>query len=316
MRQTVLSTALALLFSTGLFAADSQLMNLVMPDAQMMGGINVTTAKTSPFGQFLLTQIAAQGGQQFETLATLTGFDPRRDLVEVLAASPGSAAGMKNFLVLAKGTFNVSQLTDALLKEGHGTQVTTYQGATIISGSHGKDQGAVAFLGTSIAIAGDPDAVKAAVDRSSRINSVSPALTAKVASLSASQDAWAVSLEAVSAMTSKATTPATGPAAQAAQFLKSIQAANGGIKFGSLIVVTAQAIATDVKSAGALADVVRMFAGLAVLNGQKDSHAAQILQSLQVSTDGVAVNLSLSLAENDAEQLLKLGPQAQTRHGN
>ena len=117
-------------------------------------------------------------------------------------------------------------------------------------------------------------------------------------------------------MTSKATTPATGPAAQAAQFLKSIQAANGGIKFGSLIVVTAQAIATDVKSAGALADVVRMFAGLAVLNGQKDSHAAQILQSLQVSTDGVAVNLSLSLAENDAEQLLKLGPQAQTRHGN
>ena len=308
MRQTVLSTALALLFSTGLFAADSQLMNLVMPDAQVMGGINVTTAKTSPFGQFLLTHIAAQGGQQFETLATLTGFDPRRDLVEVLAASPGSAAGKKNVLVLAKGTFNVSQLTDALLKEGHGTQVTTYQGATIISGSHGKDEGAVAFLGTSIAIAGDSDAVKAAVDRSSRTNSVSPALAAKVASLSASQDAWAVSLEAVSAAT-----PATGPAAQ---FLKSIQAANGGIKFGSLIVVTAQAIATDVKSAGALADVVRMFAGLAVLNGPKDSPAAQILQSLQVSTDGVAVNLSLSLAENDAEQLLKLGPQAQTRHGN
>ena len=78
----MLSTVGALLFSAGLFAADPQLMNLVMPDAQMMAGINVTTAKTSLFGQFLLTQVAATAGTHFEQLAAATGFDPRRDLTE------------------------------------------------------------------------------------------------------------------------------------------------------------------------------------------------------------------------------------------
>ena len=316
MRQTVLSTALAVFFGTGLFAADPQLMNLVMPDAQVMAGVNVTTSKTSPLGQFLLSQIAAQGGDHFEQLTSLTGFDPRRDLVEVLAAMPGNAGGKKGALVLARGTFNVSLLSDALVKAGDGAQVTSYGGATLLTGKAGKNEAAVAFLGTSIAIAGDADSVKAAVDRSAGKNSVSAAMANKVAALSTSQDVWAVSLEPISALAPKADSATAGPAAQAAQFLQSIQAANGGVKFGSLIVLTAQAVASDAKNAGALADVVRMLSSLVALGGQQNSQAAKILQSLQVSTDGNSVNVSLSLAESDAEQLLKMGSQADARRGN
>ena len=32
-------------------AADPQLLNLVMPDAKVLAGVNVDQAKTSPFGQ-------------------------------------------------------------------------------------------------------------------------------------------------------------------------------------------------------------------------------------------------------------------------
>ena len=317
MRQTILSTVGALFLSSGLFAADSQLMNLVMPDAQVMAGLNVTTAKTSLFGQFLLTKLASQGGTQFEALSSATGFDPRRDLVEVLAATRGGA-GQKTGLVLAKGSFNVSQLTDAFSKEGHGAQVSSYGGATLISGKDGKSEGAVAFLGTSIAIAGDLESVRGAIDRSGQNNSVSAELAAKVQTLSGAQDAWAVSLEPVSGLLPKADSGASGPAAQANQILKTILAANGGVKFGSLIVVTAQAVASDAKNAGALADVVRLLAGMAAMAGQQNAQLGQVLQSLQVATDGSAVNVSLSLPETVVEQMLNGagGAQANVRRGN
>jgi hypothetical protein len=322
MRQTILTTVGALLFSTGLFAADAQLLNLVMPDAQVMAGLNVTSAKTSAFGQYLLTRIAARSGNQFDKLSAATGFDPRRDLTEVLAASPGNA-GQKTGLVLAKGTFNVSQLTDAIAKDaaaknGQGPQVTNYGGATLISGN-GKENGAVAFLGTSIALAGDLNSVKAAIDRSTQTNSISPALSAKVQALSAAEDAWAVSLEPISALAPKALAgAAAGPGLQLNQVLNKIQAANGGVKFGSLIVLSAQATATDPASANALADVVRMLAGLLTMNAPKNAQAPQILQSLQVSTDGAILNVSLSVSESDAEQILKMGSpvQGRTRRGD
>jgi hypothetical protein len=317
MRQTILTVG-ALFFSTGLFAADSQLLNLVMPDAQVMAGLNVTTATRSTFGQFLLRQIAARSGAQFDKLSAATGFDPRRDLTEVLAASPGNA-GQKTGLVLAKGNFNVSQLTDAIEKDaaaknGQGPQVTSYNGATLISG---KDNGAVAFLGTTIAIAGDLNSVKAAIDRSARTNSLSSALSDKVKALSG-QDAWAFSLEPISAFAPKAPAGATGPGLQAAQILNKIQAANGGVKFGSLIMLSAQATATDAASANALGDVVRMLAGLLTMNAPKDAPASQILQSLQVSTADAVLNVSLSVSESDAEQLLKMGSPAkgQIRRGD
>jgi hypothetical protein len=303
MRQTILSCVGALVFSSGLFAADSQLLNLVMPDAQVMAGLNVTTAKTSTFGQFLLTQLASREGTQFDKLSALTGFDPRRDLTEVLAASVGTP-GSKSGLILAKGSFNVSQLADAIRKDSPNATVSTYNGATLVTHS-GKDDGAVAFLDTSIAIAGDSASVKAAIDRSNQANSLSPALSAKVQALSASQDAWTVTTQPLSSFAPKADPNVKGPGAQIGQVLKNIQAANGGVKFGSLIVVTAQATANDAANANALADVVRMLAGLATMQAQKNPQITAIVNSLQVSTDGATVNVSLSLPEADAEQLFK-----------
>jgi hypothetical protein len=47
------------------------------------------------------------------------------------------------------------------------------------------------------------------------------------------------------------------------------------------------------------------------MNGPKNAPASQILQSLQVSTDGALLNVSLSVSESDAEQILKMGSPAQ-----
>src|SRR5436305_1895312 len=142
----------ALVLSASAFAADTQLLNLVMPDAQIMAGANVTTAKISPFGQYLLTQIGTndKGLQDF---ISKTGFDPRNDVTEILAASTGNPAAPSG-LILAKGNFDVSRLVAALPAEAS-QQVQQYAGATLISSSEPNTPHAVAFIGTSIAVAGD-----------------------------------------------------------------------------------------------------------------------------------------------------------------
>src|SRR5208283_4149187 len=107
----------------------------------------------------------------------------------------------------------------AALPAGSST-VSTHAGATLVTFTNAKAkvQGAVAFIGSTIAVAGDVASVTAALDRGSASNSIDPALAVQVNALSGSDDAWFVSSVPPSSLL-----PAKVPdqAAQAAQFLAS-----------------------------------------------------------------------------------------------
>jgi hypothetical protein len=305
MRQISIFAGVVLL-SVSAFAADTQLLNLVMPDAQVMAGMNVTTSKISPFGQYLLMQISADD-QGLRDFVSKTGFDPRQDVSEILAASTGNAAAPAG-IVLARGNFNVDSLV-SLISAEHKQQVTTYAGARLITGTDAKDTHAIAFIGTSIAVLGDVASVKAALDRAGSVNSISPALATKVQALSTTQDAWSVSLASIASMIPGGIGPKDGPATQAFQLVRNIQSSSGGVKFGTIIQVTGQAVADTPQNATALADIVRMVAGLVSMTAAQDPHVAsavQMLQSLKVTTDGAAVNISAGFPEAQVEELIKL----------
>src|SRR5215467_2761481 len=113
MRTTCLTAGLTLtvLFSCGVAnAADPGLMNLVMPDASTLAGVNVTNAEITPFGQYVLNQLTLSANDRLQQFITATGFDPRHDVTEILAATSGSL-DKPSGLVMALGTFNVDQLT-------------------------------------------------------------------------------------------------------------------------------------------------------------------------------------------------------------
>ena len=186
MKATLRNTAaLAMVFAGTLPAADSRLLSLVMPDATVIAGVNVTQAKASPFGQYVLTLIAPHE-QQLQALTTLTGFDPRRDVTELLAATnrgTGSAAG----LALVRGTFPVEAITAAAWAAGAATE--TYKDAAILKSPEGL-QG-LAFLDSTLAVFGDVASVKGAIDRQSpEARHLSPAVVSRIAQLSAANDAW------------------------------------------------------------------------------------------------------------------------------
>ncbi|HKD05868.1 MAG TPA: hypothetical protein VKB79_08195 [Bryobacteraceae bacterium] len=315
----------ALVFCAGSgFAADSQLLNLVMPDAQVMAGINVVSAEGSPLGQFLLNKFSATPGNldSLQKFIQETGFDPRTDVTELLAASNGNTTTPTG-LLLAKGNFNVSQFLSVLANDKT-HQASNYGGATLITPTDATQNHAIAFLGTNvatIAIVGDLASVKAAVDRSGSMNSISTSLANQVNSLSTgtgAQDAWSVSVASLGALIPGAigANSQNGVATQTLQLVKNIQSASSGIKFGANVQFTAQAVADTPQNATALADVIKMVTGLISMSaaGQNQDVAviAQLLQSVQVSTSGTAVNIAATIPESQIEAALNAAAEKKT----
>jgi hypothetical protein len=302
MRQ--IAVLLSLCLSGTAFAADSQLMNLVMPDAKVLAGVNATSAVASPLGQFVLTKI----GQLPQGFITATGFNPLQDVSEILAATaadPSNPGG----LVLARGTFPVEKITGTLSGGSSNWQVTTYGGATLMSNTNPKEKvaSAVAFIGSSIAVAGDLASVKAAIDRSGGTNSIDPALAATVNQLSTSEDEWLVSSVSIGSLFPSASADAAkGAAAILLPILQNIQSLNGGVKFGDNVVVSGQAVTNSPQNAAALSAVIKL--GI-TLGGSMVANAAQLVQAVQITTNGSEVDLSLSIPEAQIEALVNSLPE-------
>src|SRR5689334_13574126 len=163
--RAVCPSAAFLLFAGLLPAADPQLVSLLMPDAKVVAGINVEQARNSPLGQFMLAHMQ-RGDEGFAKLAATTGFDPRRDLHEVLMGTIGRPG--QQGLVLARGTFDAARIFAAARLGGH--TVETYNGVDILTGKDDALTHAVTFLDGSIAVAGDLASVHGAVDRHAAAN--------------------------------------------------------------------------------------------------------------------------------------------------
>jgi hypothetical protein len=299
MKPPTLTVATLIVVFAGLApAADPQLVNLVMPDAQVLAGINVDQAKTTPFGQYLLSQIQSQG-LHLGQISGQTGFDPTRDLRELLLASDGTPqAG----LVLARGAFDAQRIQSAGLAGGG--VMESYKSLNILEDP--KRTHAVAFLDATLAVAGDLASVKGAIDRQS-LAAPLPAFIGQVDQWSGADDAWALTTVPLSALKPSAAPVPPNPALQNA--FQSIQQAAGGVKFGTQVVFTAQAQTDTAQNATALANVLQFLSSLAQMQAPPpNAQVGALLQGLAVTSSGSLVNFSLSVAETELEQIMKSRP--------
>jgi len=288
--------------SSFLLAADPALLNLVMPDAQVVAGVNIAKAKTSSFGQFVLRSLPANS--DFDKFVTASGFDPRKDLEEVVMATSG---GHKNGLVVARGTFNAAKIAALAAADGK-HKVTTYNGAQLITSSDPADQGAMAIwqdTAPSLALVGDINTVKSAIDRRKTATALNSVLAAKIAAYSAT-DAWTVSIVPLSSLRAgKAELPGN-PLNGILQgdLLKKVQETSGGVTFTSPVLVTGEAVADSDQDATALRDVVRLLASMIQTGGNTaEAPVATLVKSLEVSAEGKVLKLSISIPEAQLESL-------------
>jgi hypothetical protein len=305
MNLPILNAATLAAICAGLLpAADPGLVNLVMPDAKVLAGINVDQAKTTPFGMYVLSQIQAQGAQHLQQMTALTGFDPTRDLHELLVASNGVPGG-KSGLVLARGNFDASKIQSAAVLGG-GTTIA-YKGVTLILDP--KQTNAVAFLSSTLAAAGDVASVEGAIDRQTAPAPLNAAVTVQLNQWSTTEDAWCMAVAPLSSLHPPAN-PANPQGAALQNAFQNIQQAAGGVKFGDPIVFTGQAQADTPANASAIANIVQFLASMGQLQAQqKNPQLAAILPSLSVTASANLINLSLNVPEGQAEQIVKAPPQ-------
>ena len=304
MRKRLLLPVLILAIAPAVHAADPGLLRLVMPDAKVVAGLQVDRTRDSQLGQFVLSHMQLDD-PAFQHFVDETGFDPRKDVKELLIASNWkSATGQPHWVVMAKGAFDLEKIQRAA--EANGAAVTGYQGASIFSfagrGSPDNDN-AIAFLDRTTAVMGDTASVKAAVERKQSGAAASNDLMGKAKDLSAKNDFWFVTLVPLSEF-DLALPNAGGP--MNSNMFMAINQASGGIRFGETVTISADVVTRSDKDALALVDVVKFVVGMLQQNRQSDGVAGQVsnmLDPLETKTQGNTMSMSLAIPEQQLERL-------------
>src|SRR3954471_3270135 len=121
-------------------AADRALLNFTMPDARFISGIQVDQSKKSPFGQYVLKQMQADD-DDLRKFILETGFDPARDLTEIVAATTGTAEN-PNTVIIGRGAFHPELFASAA--RAHGGSVSLYNGIELLAHTSSRGEGAIA----------------------------------------------------------------------------------------------------------------------------------------------------------------------------
>src|SRR5437899_5788523 len=172
--------AVALLFvgcseaQLGSSRVDPALAALVPSDTIMVSGAHMAELRSTSLYQKLIAQ---QRLSELDDFAKQTGFDPRRDVQDLLAASNGV-----DTVVLARGSFKVQPPS--------GVKKSTYKGATIYGVSA---EGAYAILDSSTAVAGVERAVRKAIDQKQSGHPGAAALLNRAGALQGTGQIWFVS---------------------------------------------------------------------------------------------------------------------------
>jgi hypothetical protein len=340
LRLFFLSSLLAAGSLSAFGSVDNGLLALVPAGTKLVGSIDFTSSRSSKFGQYLLAKAQAEG-PHMQQIIQATGFDPRRDLEHVIFASTGSDAGAvdgsggSHGVVLARGTFDELRIKTAAKQNGFSADV--FQGVELMVNhsssepaagermSHG--QAAFAFLDPGVAVMGDIASVRQIIANRAAAAGPAQALRSKIDELGSANDAWFVSLSGGDFLAhhkhaqpqGNQQTPSQIP--PQAKVLEAVTQASAGIRFGALNEVALDATTRSPQDATSLADVIRFFASTVQMQRDKDPRAgivASSLDSMSLETSGNVLHLSVSIPEEQLEQLADLGPRhvvpRQNRH--
>jgi len=220
------------------------------------------------------------------------GFDPRRDLREILVSSTGQLGSGGAGVFLARGAFDVPKIIEAA-----GAISDTYKGVSMVKVSAQE----LAFPDSTLAIFGDAAAVRAAIDRISAPTAIlATDMAVLVNELSVTEDAWFVSMAPIPQLQAAG---APGPIAM----LNNVKQASGGLKFGANVVLSLQLFLQTDQDAAALAIGLKAAPGIATMGGDPKGNAAiaSLLQSLNVTADGSIVKILWSVPEAQIEQRMR-----------
>lgn len=289
------------------FAADPALLNLVGPEARMVAGIDVERARDSFLGRKVMEQLNAKDGE-FSKFVTMTGFDPRRDVREVVIATPDANTKNSPALILIRGIFDTGRI-HGFLKTAGIAPVENLGGVDFYTKADVKGDMGFAIVDGSLALAGNKETVRAALQRRA---ASSPAMTSstysKAQSLSQANDIWMVTSIPVAELSNAVPGNKEGPQGMmGGDAFKGIEQAAMGIHFGAeQMEVTAETVSRTEKDATSIADVVRFLSTMVQMNREKPEvkALAAALDGMKLTTDARTTTLTISLPVAEIEKMI------------
>jgi len=215
---------------TGAVRVDAALAGLVPADTVTLAGVRLDALRATPIYQ---KWIAGKPLLMADEFAKETGLDLRKDVSELLVASNG-----KDTVALARGKFSPTALDPKLA-------------------------GMVAFINSTTAVAGPPAVVRAVVDRRNP-SGVPAALLAKVSTISAQNQIWAVSLGGFSQIASAV--PPAGPMASLGKILSMLEDLTLAADLRSGVNAAVTGLCKTEQDARSLSDALRGLIGLGRLS--------------------------------------------------
>jgi hypothetical protein len=233
--------------------------------------------------------VAGRSIPQLDDFARDTGFDPRRDVRELLVASDG-----KDTIVVARGTFNEHGFA-ALAKQ-------SYKGVSLYT----RDQRGAALIDASTAVAGTLPGVKAALDRYKSGDHSGPAeLLARARQIPTRNQLWSVSNGFESLLT--AGIPDTGNAANVGRILRSLENTTFAADLRTGVDGYLTGTCRTEQDAKNLGDTVRGLVGLGRLSvPEKQPDLLRLWDGIKVDQQQRTVNITLAVPEDLLEKMLDL----------
>ena len=288
----------ALFFAPLAGAADPALLDFIMPDARVVFGADIAKMSSSPFHSSF-NQSVQGANPELQKLMDAAGFNPMRDLQEVLFASPGIGKHPAALLV-ARGDFNASRLT--AFAESSGSKISEFAGVPILSDPE-KDSGAFALL-DNIILAGTKEQVQAALGRRGRGMILNTQVATKIAALSGRYDAWLVSIAPLATIADHLPADARVQGLTNTEALRQIEHFSVGLGVSADLKLEAEMVMTNSKSAGSFAEGIQMLLGVLQKSSNEEPGIMAALQNLNFGVDQNRVHIGFTVPGAEIEKAI------------
>lgn len=284
--------ALALAFTALLSAQpriDNVLEKMVPPRATSLVGAHMDQIKLTTIYRKLL---ATQNLQQMDQFASDTGFDPRRDVRDLLFVSTASGGSV----LLARGSFHVNPAT---LKNARQIRHGQY---TIIS----QGENGFSILDSTLAAAGDIKTLEATLDEwASGTHTAAQPLVARLGGVSPQSQLWGISDGAGNFLAEHA--PLAGSAIDFSKIFRGLQDTWFQADFSSGLRAEVHGTAATEKDAASLADAVRGIVGLGRLSVPEDqSELLKVWDGITVDQKGRSISLHADIAQDLIDRMVQM----------
>jgi hypothetical protein len=267
---------------------DNVLIKMVPPGTTTLVGARMDVLKTT---EFYKRMMAAQKLPQFDRFAAESGFDPRRDVREVLFAEAPQGA-----VLMARGTFRINEpILQGTKRIRHGEYNIT---AIEASG--------FCILDSTLAVAGDIPAIEAVLEEwKSGSHTAAQPLVARVKTVSDSIQLWAVSTGAAGFLADNLPLMAGG--IDFAKIFRSLDNTWLVSDFSTGLRAEAHGTAAREQDAGSLRDAVKGIIGLGRLSvPEKQPELLKLWDGILVEQQGRNIVIRTDIPQDLIDRLVQM----------